>query len=534
MKVRSWNKIAAATIAGLTLAATASAQAKSTSGDDVLPSRFDLFTGYSYLHPKDAEIDGFTTSQPINLGAALSAAAYFNRTFGVQIEGHAHPDGPNDAAYTAQAGPIFRFQHGRFVPFVHVLGGGAQLQGPTHRNFKWGYGVTGGLGFDYVMPGFHNHLGIRPIQADFNYNHVDYGPLNANASLGGVMKMQAYTLSSGLVFRFGGIGDRTPVGLTCAASPGSVYAGDPVSVTGTATGLNPKRPATYSWTATGGKVSGTGETTQVATDGLAPGSYTVNGRVMQGGHAYQQASCSTEFTVKPIEPPTITCSASPSSIRPGESSTITAQGVSSSNRPLTYSYSASAGQISGSGPSATLSASGAAPGGIVVTCNVVDDKGQTASTTTNVQVMPAAVAAAPATRQLCSISFDRDARRPARVNNEAKGCLDDIALTLQRESDSKLVMVGSSASSEKPELAAERAANAKLYLTREKGIDPTRIALRTGSAGDKTVTETLVPAGTTFDEGSTTSVDESAVHHRGEAYGRPGAKAGRHGRRHGR
>ncbi len=66
----------------------------------------------------------------------------------------------------------------------------------------------------------------------------------------------------------------------------------------------------------------------------------------------QTADCSASFTVKAFEPPTINCSANPTTIRPGDTSTITSQGVSPQNRPLTYSYSASAGSVSGSGTSA--------------------------------------------------------------------------------------------------------------------------------------------------------------------------------------
>ena len=43
---------------------------------------------------------------------------------------------------------------------------------------------------------------------------------------------------------------------------------------------------------------------------------------------------------------------------------------------------------------------------------------------------------------LCSVSFERDAKRPTRVDNEAKACLDDVALALQRSSSAKLAMVG--------------------------------------------------------------------------------------------
>ena len=51
------------------------------------------------------------------------------------------------------------------------------------------------------------------------------------------------------------------------------------------------------------------------------------------------ADCSAPFTVKAFQPPTVGCSANPSTVNPGDSSTITANGVSPQNRPLTYSYS---------------------------------------------------------------------------------------------------------------------------------------------------------------------------------------------------
>ena len=225
------------------------------------------------------------------------------------------------------------------------------------------------------------------------------------------------------------------------------------------------------------------------------------------------ADCSAQFTVQQFQPPTITCSASPTTVGPGDSSTITANGVSPQNRPLTYSYSASAGSVTGSGSTATLSTAGAAPGTITVTANVVDDKGQTASATTTVTVNAPPPPPAPMTSALCSINFERDTRRPARVDNEAKACLDDIALNLQRTSDAKLAVVGNAASTEKKgsELAAERAVNTKDYLVTEKGIDASRISVYTGSQDGKTVATTLIPNGATLDSTGITAVDESAV-----------------------
>jgi outer membrane protein OmpA-like peptidoglycan-associated protein len=197
-------------------------------------------------------------------------------------------------------------------------------------------------------------------------------------------------------------------------------------------------------------------------------------------------------------------------VKPGDSSTITAQGVSPQNRPLTYSYTASSGTVSGSGTTATLSTTGAPAGTITVTCNVADDKGQTASATATVSIA-APPPPPPATQKLCSIQFDHDKRRPARVDNDAKGCLDDVALNAQRSSDASLVVVGNSATD--ATLAAQRAVNTKDYLVKEKGIDASRISVRTGTAGADEVDDYLVPAGSHFDTDvtGTTAVDESAV-----------------------
>ena len=64
-----------------------------------------------------------------------------------------------------------------------------------------------------------------------------------------------------------------------------------------------------------------------------------------------------------------------------------------------------------------------------------------------------------------------------------------------------------------PNLAAQRAVNTKDYLVKEKGIDASRISVRTSSAGPDEVDNYLVPAGANFDHDypGTTAVDESTV-----------------------
>jgi hypothetical protein len=156
-----------------------------------------------------------------------------------------------------------------------------------------------------------------------------------------------------------------------------------------------------------------------------------------------------------------------------------------------------------------------------VTCNVVDDKGQSASATTTVTLNQPPPVAAPVTSSLCSLNFERDTKRPTRVDNEAKACLDDVALSLQRDSAAKLAVVGNSTAAEKTppknkkakviDYAGERAVNAKDYLVTEKGIDASRISAYSGTTDGETVTTTLIPSGATLSTSGITPVDESTV-----------------------
>jgi hypothetical protein len=125
----------------------------------------------------------------------------------------------------------------------------------------------------------------------------------------------------------------------------------------------------------------------------------------------------------------------------------------------------------------------------------------------------------PQTEQLCAISFIRDKKRPVRIDNEAKACLDDIALSMNKQTDARLVLTGHAIPGDKPDAAAERSLNARQYLTQEKGVDPSRIDLRIGDVTDKSVTTTLVPSGGTFSETGTHTFDDKTVVRHGQAYG---------------
>ena len=496
------------------------------------PSRVDIFTGFSYYGAHGVLKPANIAYSSINEGAVGSGAYYFSKYVGAEVDIFAHPSGVNDGMYSAHGGLILRAPMQNFTLFAHGLAGAARLGGPNsgtdvtgvesinayHEPYTNGPSLIAGGGMDYDLPFLNNRFSIRLFEADYQYIHEDYGfyvGVPTSGVLGGRANLSGVDLSTGIVTHFGHIIPPPPITYSCVASPTSVFPGDPVTVTGTALNILPKKTPTYSWTSTGGVVSGTSNVANVDTKDLSAGTYTVKGHVSDGTKPGRMADCSADFMVKAFEPPTISCSANPSSINAGDSSTITSQGVSPQNRPLTYSYSASAGSISGSSSPATLTTSpGIQSQTITVTCNVVDDKGQTASTMTSVTVnAPQPVIAKPATQPLCSISFDRDTKRPTRVDNEGKACLDDLALNLQRSTDATLDVIGNAATNEKmgQKKAAERAVNTKDYLVKEKGIDASRINVFTGTDDAKKVNDILVPAGADTTSITATPVDETAV-----------------------
>lgn len=356
-------------------------------------SKWDIFVGFSYLSPRVAS-DGFDNfdSTGIRYGAIGSVSRYFNKYVGLQLEGDYHNDNNEDHRTSTDfeggsGGLILRYPTAHFTPFAHFLVGGESAGSYYYKN-QWGLVATGGGGLDYNTPLFNHHLALRLFQADYQFNRQD-----------DIADFNMLRLSAGVVFRIGSFAPPVPVALDCSTAPQSVFPGDPVTVTATASNLDPKLQVVYSWSGDG--VTGDGTTATVATAALAPGTHSVNGKVSEGKgdkiglKPGQVANCISSYTVKAFEPPTVSCSASPSTIQPNETSTVTATGVSPQNRSLTYSYSARSGSINGSGPAATFSAAGAPSGPVEITCNVTDDKGNSASSVASVTIATAPVLPSP-------------------------------------------------------------------------------------------------------------------------------------------
>jgi outer membrane protein OmpA-like peptidoglycan-associated protein len=468
-----------------------------SAAQDKQPSKVDVFVGYAWLDPR-GEIGG-TTIKSIVPGAGSSVTYFFAPNAGATVDFGAHVE-DNRKIYTAQVGPTFRFTNASgVVPFVHGFVGlhRLELDGVGEHN---GIGLTAGGGIDLVTK--WQHFNFRLIEADYQYGRHSFDFFNR-------VENNGIRLRTGLVFNFGGFGPPpAPPTAACTVQPTEVFAGEPVTLTAAGSNFNPKRTLTYNWTGTGVKIAGTGNSVQVDTNGMQPGSYPVRAMISDGKKG--TAECTANVVIKQPQPPTISCAANPNVVEVGNTSSITATASSPDNRPLTYSYQASGGTVTGEGPSATLNTTGVQPGTVTVTCNVNDDRNLTASNTATVTVQapppPPPPPAAPEASKINSIQFKR---MNSRVDNAAKAVLDDVALRLQRDADARAVIVGQQDATEKSRtLAAQRAINTKAYLVKEKGIDPARFDLRSGPGG-QTADIWIVPAGATFNTEGTEAVSET-------------------------
>ena len=340
-------------------ALVAGAQQSSSAATDL--TRMDIFAGYSYWSPY-AKLNGFSYNN-INEGMIFSGTYYLNHHWGAQVEGDYHIQNVNDGMKSISAGPVYRIPTlSGFTPFLHVLGGAASVTGPNiptigGHSFQfepatWGPQLTAGGGVDYNLSLFRHHLGLRLFQADFLYEHINFGTVQQTT--GGSASIEALRLSAGVVYH-PGTTQPPAVEYSCSANPDHVYPGDLLAITGTATNLRRKKIPAYSWHSEHVSMASDSPTENIQTTGLQPGTYTVAGHVSDGPKPGQSADCMTSFTVKAYDPPTVSCSANPSIVKQDDPTTITAHGMSPQNRPLTYSYSTTAGLISGTGSTATLS-----------------------------------------------------------------------------------------------------------------------------------------------------------------------------------
>ena len=195
------------------------------------------------------------------------------------------------------------------------------------------------------------------------------------------------------------------------------------------------------------------------------------------------------------------CTANPNPVMVGQASNLFC------TCPAVTGWTSNEGSINGTGNSVMLVTDGVSANKVTVTAICTGAGPQ--QVLVGISSPPAPPA--PRAMSLCSISFERDKKRPARVDNEAKACLDDVALELNRQVDASVVLIGEDAGST---LGGRRAVNTKDYLVKEKGIDASRVKVYSAIQNSKTVQILLVPAGATNPADAVQNakpVDESKV-----------------------
>lgn len=200
----------------------------------------------------------------------------------------------------------------------------------------------------------------------------------------------------------------------------------------------------------------------------------------------------TESTA--MNPPTISCTASPSTVRVGETAGISCEASSPDKRPISIAFVSNGGKLSASRNQATLDTTDTGPGPIAVRATAFDDRQLSAVAVTTVNV-EAPTPPAPTAQKLTELEFKPNS---AYVDNRSKAILDDVALKMQQDPTSTVVLSGNTQDPEPSRLAGQRADNAKTYLTKSKGIDGERIKTQAGAGMGRTVDITAVPAGATI------------------------------------
>lgn len=271
-------------------------------------------------------------------------------------------------------------------------------------------------------------------------------------------------------------------------------------------------------------VSGTGSSVDVPTAQLPCGTYSVTATVSvtaenldhpSGCVTTGESNCTTTFEVTEPPCPTLTCSivASQSSVTEGDRARFRALIVGGGR--VTCTWTASAGRLSSTtGTEVTLYTSGVR-GPVTVQAMVTTDErrcdqpcpGSSCSATITVNEIPPPPRRPDVLKPCGPVFFFFNS---ARINNEHKACLDQIALALDQDPRAALVIDGHRDSAERIGISLTRANNARDYLVSEKKIDPARISIRNfgdtcpQERGDpqlgRRVELWVLPQGTTIDD----------------------------------
>jgi outer membrane protein OmpA-like peptidoglycan-associated protein len=362
--------------------------------------KWELYGGYSAFYPGCdlhvllpggvVPVSSCLKWNPRGLGASITYD--FTRWLGLTVDSSGQWGSGNtglaariDQAefFNLSAGPKITFRHHYFSPFLEALVGEHRLASEVFgHDDEVGFMAGGGLDLN-----FSRHFALRLFRADFVYSNHQFG---ASPSVPAT-DVRGVRLQSGLVLMWGGEQAVPPVSASCTISPAEILVGEPLTATVAVTNFNPKHTLTYTWSGTGGEITGKGATANINSNGVSGGTYTVTAHISDPGRKNGgEASCMASFVAKelPKHPPVVSCSANPSNVQSGAPSTISCPCSSPDNVPVTVSnWTASGGSVSSSSVnSAILNTSGASPGSISVSAVCSDSRGLNTSVTAQVLV----------------------------------------------------------------------------------------------------------------------------------------------------
>ena len=239
-------------------------------------------------------------------------------------------------------------------------------------------------------------------------------------------------------------------------------------------------------------VNGSGATVEVPTARLVCGSYSVNATISVTAENIDhpsecvttgQSTCSASFEVTEPPCPQVTCSIIASATTVTEGDRVALRATITGGGRTTCTWTTTAGRLSSTlGTEVTLNTTGIS-GPVTVNAMVSTDAsrcdqpcpGSSCVIVITVQRIPPPPPRPEIVRPCGPIFFPLNS---ARINNEHKACLDQVALLLQQDPRAALVIDGHRDTSERVGISVSRASNARDYLVTEKGIDPARITVR--------------------------------------------------------
>lgn len=390
---RAW-RVALACIAILLLATLTATPAAAQS--DTTP-KWDLFAGYQWLNPGGTV--PLSTSNPSNptpfklpseakgLGGAF--AYNFDKYWAGEFDmGYNRDTDSASSEWTLSGGPRFMARTESANYFLHALVGFNRLTYDSGVATHNGIGLILGGGMDL---NFSKQWAWRLFQADYVWAHHNF-PAFAGPNFPSLRRpdLEGVRLRTGIVYSWGGAQPVLPVA-ACSVQPTDVMVGEPVTATVSPSNFNPKHTVTYSWNASGGKLTGKDTTASIDTNDMAPGAYTVTAHVTDPkAKKANEASCSANFTVKPLppkNPPTMSLSANPTELTPGGAVNISANCTSPDGVPVSVAnWTSTLGTVSGSGNTATLNTSGLPAGPVTITATCTDSRGLNTQATTQVTI----------------------------------------------------------------------------------------------------------------------------------------------------